>query len=256
MASHQPAFLLQVTITDDNKWIDINIGGGEVNVSIATGTYDDMIAVAAALETALQVVDGSFAVVIGSTGTVTISRTGTFTIYWYAGVHGSDVGGGGTDQHIGTLLGFDDSADDSGAASYDSDLQHQRAFYCQDEAILEFDSYNMPVKIGPETFVATDGTVERCTYGDHTKRQIDLATIPRSLYFEEFATDANAPYVTWWKIAAGGTPFTLYSDTDPFTDEGQWAMLQGENEGLLENTKRLDEGAAYFSTSMILQYQG
>ena len=251
MASHLPAFLLQVVITDDNKWIDIDIGAGEVNLSIATGTYDDMVAVAAAIEVALQASDATFSVDIGSTGTVTISRTGAYDILWLTGIHGSS----GTDQHIGTILGYDDAGDDEFAASYDSDLQHQRGFYCQDGAILEFDSLNMPVKIGPASFIAVDGSLERCTYGDHTKRQIDLATIPRALYFEEFATDTNAPYITWWKIAAGGTPFTIYSDTDPFTAEGQWALIQGENEGLLENTKRLDDSAAYFSTSLMMQRQ-
>ena len=251
MASHLPAFLLQVVITDDNKWLDVDLGF-EVNISIATGTYDDMIAVAAALEVALQVEDPTFTVTVGTTGTITITLgSGSYEILWSSGTHGS----AGTDQHIGTLLGFDDTADDTGAASYDSDLQHQRGFYCQDGAILEFDSLNMPVKIGPASFIAVDGSLERCTYGDHTKRQIDLATIPRALYFEEFATDANAPYITWWKIASGGTPFILYSDTDPFTAEGQWALIQGENEGLLENTKRLDDSAAYFSTSLMMQRQ-
>jgi hypothetical protein len=252
MASHQPAFLLQAVITDDNKWCDIDIGFGEVSISIATGTYDDVIAIAAALEAALQVEDPTFAVTVGATGTVTISMGGSFDLLWSTGTHGS----GGTDQHIGTLLGFDDSADDASASSYDSDNQHQRGFYVQNEGHISFDSYDMPVKIGPASFIALDGTLERCTYGDHTKRRIDLATIPRALYFEAFATDPNAPFTVWWEIASGGTPFELYTDTDPFTSAGTWALIQGENEGLLESTNRLDEGAAYFSTSLMLQYQG
>ena len=54
-----------------------------------------------------------------NTGKYTISSDGavTFELLWATGVSGS----GGTDTHIGTLLGYDDSSDDTAAFSYEGE---------------------------------------------------------------------------------------------------------------------------------------
>lgn len=114
-------------ITDTNKFFDFDIGGAEKNATVATGMYypgatqADAGTLCKALYDAIVAVEGAGTYTVSySTVTqkFTITRSaGTFNILWKTGVYGSD----NTDTHIGTILGYSDTADDTGALSYVSD---------------------------------------------------------------------------------------------------------------------------------------
>ena len=112
-------------VTSSNKYIEVDEdSGGDVAVSIEEKAYKDPGQLAQALEDALNdssSLSGTYTVTYShSTGKFTIAVTSvtTLDISWKTGTtHGADNG----DSHIGTLLGFSDSADDTGALSYEGD---------------------------------------------------------------------------------------------------------------------------------------
>jgi hypothetical protein len=115
-------------IDSNNKYLDFNIGGGELNATVSEGTYAqsgnsqaDSGTLCEAIYNAIVAAEGvgTYTVTYSdSTNKFTITRSaGTFNILWKTGTHGSD----NTDTHIGTLIGFDDTADDTGSLSYTSD---------------------------------------------------------------------------------------------------------------------------------------
>jgi hypothetical protein len=115
-----------LVVTASNKYIEVEEdAGGEEIVSITEKVYKDPVQLATALQDALNNHSGLAATYVVSysstTGKFTITASGgptTITIGWKTGaVHGAD----NADTHIGTLLGFSDTADDSGALTYTSD---------------------------------------------------------------------------------------------------------------------------------------
>ncbi len=116
-----------VLVDNSNKFFDFNIGGGELNATIATGTYPvgatqaDAGSFCKALYDAIVAQDGAGTYTVSyasASQEFTLTRSaGTFNILWKTGVHGSD----NTDTHVGTTMGFDDSTDDTGSLSYTSD---------------------------------------------------------------------------------------------------------------------------------------
>lgn len=87
------------------------------------------IALASHIQTQLQAVDATFTCTVSdTTGKFTIARTGAFSLLWSTG---------GV-NNCGAEIGFDESADDTGAATYTSDYQHTKGWYPALDA--EFDS--------------------------------------------------------------------------------------------------------------------
>jgi len=116
ISSYFDPFIIAAT----NKFIDFDDAGGEENVAVAEGSYKDPHALAAAIETAIEgaTADDITVTYSDTTGKFTLaSDGGTFELLWKTGVNGSD----NTDFHIGTLIGFDDSADDTLAVTYTAD---------------------------------------------------------------------------------------------------------------------------------------
>jgi|GEM_PF-3185360 len=249
--STAPAFLLQITIDSTNKWIEVDLNPGGApdvkTVSITEDDYADIRAVASALETALQVEDATFSVTVGSTGTITIARTGNFTIQWKTGAtHGSD----NDDDHIGTVLGFDDTADDSGAATYDSDNQCMYSWF--PPVLPTDDTYDRVRSLGGATFVPISGLAERCTWGTQTIRELELGFIPRAKFFNADA-DTNESFEDFWTEAAGGTPFKFYLDATDYVGSysGQYKMICKDNEDLLDGLPRVEKGSEYYGPKRI-----
>jgi len=110
-----------MVIGDFWHWIDLNEGNGDIEIEITNGTYN-CIPLGQLIGTLLSVNSG-----IGATYTVSYTPgTGfrfdtdaqqPFSLLWQSGTHGSD----GKDTHIGTILGFNDVADDTGALYYIAD---------------------------------------------------------------------------------------------------------------------------------------
>jgi hypothetical protein len=125
-------------VNDDNKYLDFaRTGWGEMHAEIAEGTYkipglnqNDVGSLCEAIYNAMVAMDpvSSFTVSSSnSTKKFTITRsTGELKLLWKSGKHGSHsyfypYPAAGTNNNIGTLLGFDTSSDDIGSASYTAD---------------------------------------------------------------------------------------------------------------------------------------
>jgi len=114
-------------VTDSNKYIDFNIGAAELTGTMTVGNYPAGLTHADSGSLCKEIYDaivaaeavGTYTVSYASTtGKFTITRSeGTFEILWASGTHGS----AGTDTHCGTLTGYSDAADDTGAITYTSD---------------------------------------------------------------------------------------------------------------------------------------
>ncbi len=107
-------------VTANNKYLDFDEGSTELNAVVTTGTYKDPYELAAAIELAMDAVATADITVTYSDSTrkFTIATGGaTLNLKWKTGTHGSD----NTDTHIGTLIGFVDTANDTSATTYTSD---------------------------------------------------------------------------------------------------------------------------------------
>lgn len=117
----------EITITSANKYIDFDIGGGELTATLTEASYPIGTAETEAGTLCKEIYDQIVAAEGAGVYTVSYSRTtklftitrsaGTFNILWKTGTHGSD----NADDHIGTTIGFLDTADDTGSLSYASD---------------------------------------------------------------------------------------------------------------------------------------
>lgn len=117
-------------ITASNKFLDFSDSTATVyEVSVAEKVYADPYELATALQDAMN------ATASGDTFTVSYSDVtslytiasdnATFSLLWSTGTHGS----GGTDTHIGTIMGFDDAADDSAQSNAADNAQSWVASY-------------------------------------------------------------------------------------------------------------------------------
>ena len=105
-----------------NNKFDFDIGGGELTATIASSTYTmgaiqtDAGTLCKALYDAIVAAEAAGTYTVTHDGQyLTITRSaGTFSILWKTGTNGAD----GTDTHIGTLIGYSDAADDTGALTY------------------------------------------------------------------------------------------------------------------------------------------
>lgn len=131
-----PSINTQVTVTADNRWIDVwDAALGVSAFGLPVGTYDDMPAVCAALQVGLQALGGPWAAatvgvvfdldIPGKIRINTNQAVNLCSILWSTGVHGRL----NAHNHCGDLLGYDDAADDVNAYSFNSDYQHQHGWY-------------------------------------------------------------------------------------------------------------------------------
>jgi hypothetical protein len=113
-----------IIITSANKYLDITDDTGTVVATLTEQVYaspHDLADEIATKCTAASAGSGSDTITCtysNSTGKFTIvSDASPFSILWKTGTHGAD----NADDHVGTTIGFSDSADDSGAQTYTSD---------------------------------------------------------------------------------------------------------------------------------------
>ena len=114
-------------VDNSNKYLDyreIANGGTNRTATITEGTYLNGALLAAEIQTQMQAVTVAYTWIVTYSSvthrfTITNSDAWPFNLRWKTGPHGSD----NADDHIGTLIGFLDAADDTGAATYTSDNQ-------------------------------------------------------------------------------------------------------------------------------------
>jgi len=114
-----------LTVTSSNKYIDVTDDGGTIVVTLTEATYKDPHELAAHIEA----VAGAALLASGgddfscsysdSTGKYTMATTtGTvLSFLWKTGTHGAD----NADDHVGSLIGYADAADDTASLSYLAD---------------------------------------------------------------------------------------------------------------------------------------
>lgn len=111
-----------VVTTANNKIALTTDNVTDSEVEVAVGVYRDPHELAAAIQTALAAEDPAetlTCVYSNTTGKFTIatSTSAVLSLLWKTGASGSD----NDDDHIGTLIGFSDAADDTGSTSYAAD---------------------------------------------------------------------------------------------------------------------------------------
>lgn len=155
-------------VNSENEKIDFNIGAGELNATVANGTYAmglnhlDSGTLCEAIYNAIVAAEaaGTYTVLFNnSTKKITITRSaGTFELMWKTGTNGSD----GNDTHIGTLIGFSDSADDTGAVTYTGDsavtLVYQHVIKIKDELPT---SLSLEINRGYKAFYPTGMKIDK-----------------------------------------------------------------------------------------------
>jgi hypothetical protein len=103
-------------VASTDQYIDFNIGGSELNASVALGWYKTPHALASALQTAMQGAGGTGVTVVynDTTGKFIIAKpSGTLNLLWNTGAN--------TANTIGNLIGFSVAADDTGSLTYTAD---------------------------------------------------------------------------------------------------------------------------------------
>ena len=136
MGSVSTAEASTFVVSSSNKYFDFKEDGGSALVgTVAEATYpigsSDAVSgsLCEAIKTALEATgSGTYSVSYSTTTQfVTIAVSGAVAatqFLWKTGTHGSD----NTDDHIGTLLGFDDTADGASAASSVGTIQIQPVY--------------------------------------------------------------------------------------------------------------------------------
>ena len=178
------------------KYIDFNEGGGELIATLTEGNYNGN-SLATEIKTQLDAAGGQTYTVSysESTAKITISAPSNFSLLWKTGTHGSD----NTDTHVGTVIGFDDSADDSGTDEYTSDNRriHYPACYASNNLGA---AYSIDFLAILSHNISSDATIKAIGADDE-----DFTT---NVVEEEIAYNANNLYYffdsaetrQYWKI--------------------------------------------------------
>jgi hypothetical protein len=125
LARSDPEAGMRFTVTSNNKYIDsheIANGGSEKIATMDEGSYSGN-ELATEIQTkmrAAQAADYNWLVSYSSVTkkfTISNEKDWPFELHWNSGTHGST----NLDDHIGTLIGFDDDADDNGSNTFTSD---------------------------------------------------------------------------------------------------------------------------------------
>lgn len=246
MSNWKPVFCLQITIDADNKFLDVDDGGGEDTATMTEGTYDDIYAVATELETQLQVIDATYSVSVNSIGRCVITRgAGNFDILWVTGTHGT----GGLDNHCGDLFGFSDAADDTGTDSYTSDDAVSLTWFCP--TVPRFDSKDRVGITGAKTFVSMRGSAYHLAAESYYYRTFRLQWLTsEKTFYAEYDPDWYPFDYAWYHMAKGYQVriYYHYDDAAP-TLLGTYHLVVPENADL-RGMQRYSESAEYYSVEL------
>lgn len=119
-------FYNYIEIDATNNKIDFIDNVAELTATLTNKVYNSSLELAAEIASKLTAASAASQVDIytvsfsDSTGKFTITSDGaTFELHWKTGTNGAD----GTDTHAGTILGYSDAADDTGALTYTADSE-------------------------------------------------------------------------------------------------------------------------------------
>ncbi len=247
----KPAILLPITITDSNKWIDFDYKVGTYAASIATGEYADINAVLAAIETAMETaaaagsLDCELTAAVDSNGrlkvTIDSQDTSTFSIDWATGANAANS--------IGQVLGFDVSANDTGAYTYTSDYQCQGAWVSNRAPAS--DSFDNPEHVGSDLVMSLDRTHgEVVDVGVGHEREVTIPVMLPALVYADQATgsDLNRDFETQWEAMVGGSAFRYCPDQTALATYTTYYLAEPRK--WLGKVRRVGRGVRRHSWSM------
>ena len=231
MATTKPKILWKLTIDATNRRVPLRVGAANYAVDVTLGDYYARAPVAgssliSALQTALNAAGSglTFTVTISdTTGKVTISADGAFSILWLTGPNNTNM--------IGNELGFLETEDDVSAGNaVTSNYQHQAGWYCADPGIVEFpgrkiteteQAFNVTVRGDPKVSV----------YATRSKRAVSLSFLQKhKVFVEQEGTNVNEAIERVWQSAVPMALMRYYTDQtlntasdffEAFLDPGQ-----------------------------------
>lgn len=205
-----PKMLAPVVIDSSNQTFGFDLGGAQT-VDITAGTYDSILEVCAELETQLQTVSATFAVLVSSAGIVTINCDAAWTESW-----------GTTDDALEALLGYDSSADYvAGSTPYalEASDRHDAAFYPPHNASWPADRRK---RYAREQDTDDGGMVQYVSSSEHRWRRLMFSLLTYA-QIEAGGSDGDGAggsvdwtdrtlYDFWTYCADGGHMFRFYED--------------------------------------------
>jgi hypothetical protein len=226
-----PSINTQIVITAGNKWIPLRINGVDRTTSIAEGNYDDIQAVVGTVQVAIRAVGGGAIIPAATcsvifTGavpgmvmfdySVDLGGADTVEMDWQNNAHGS----AGADDHIGTILGFDDTADDGPIGSpwyFVSDWQHFYGWYAT-RAIRRYGPYVANHVGGEFRKVLSRGYAKTLSIGYE--------------YVYDFVLEAIEPWHMLWHKATGANTHRALDFVMEQMMNGEWFRVREDQEVL------------------------
>ena len=193
-----------------NKYIDFDEGGAELVATITPATYTAQTLVAE-IKIRMDAAGGTYTVSYDElTGKFTISSGGNFTIRWLNGTHHATNASG--------LLGFDNTANDTGAIAYTGDyvsIHTSENLICDFGSALEYDfvgllNHNLTagavitIKGADDAAITTNVVSDTITYNGNNVFEF-LAAARTKRYCQVLVVDPTNPsmYVQIGTIIVG-----------------------------------------------------
>ena len=247
--------LWEITIDATNDTIRITedtggVGEATFDVELTQDDYDDIRALATALETQFDAESAahgnsySYSVDANTAGTITISEDGAnkFDLLWSH-----------ANSNMRYVLGWS-TTDVTNAATYTSPNQHQAGFYFgSDGPDLSADSENRAI-IQTHQSVALDGTVVERPVGDiRYERRMGISLIPRAKMFKSANNEKSIEDL--FEHVRGGNSKTIlyYPDASSSTNYEYHVMPSGGSEDSIEGWERLDPGVERWAGELRLR---
>jgi len=265
MSDGYPCLLAQIKIDATNKYLDIatSVGGASTIdvlnlLGVSSYVFDTIYDLLDEVEDVLEDDTGNdWSYSISAAGVVTLSNASdTFKIYPKTGAHGSD----NDDDHIWSVLGFDDSQtthESSFESSKTAEWQHQYGFYGEEG--FRVDSYDRKQRMGGSVFVAESSRTQRTTWATHNIRELVLQMVPTPRFLDALDTgDAypNEAFDLFYEHICSGYSFAYYTDAGdvPASLEGTYTYEVGQDESLMKG-QRHSPGDGYYEISLLCRKQ-
>ena len=218
------------TVNATNNKLNFNIGAGELTATIASATYlmgtnqTTAGSLCKAIYDAIHAAEaaGTYTVTFNGSNVVIARSAGTFQMLWKTGTNGAD----GTDTHIGSLIGFSDAADDTGALSYTADTIVYHPFTGTSADVF---SAATPTLNGSRVLCMSN-FIDPIRIYTGTGNTSDLSgTPPKAKYIQEYG-----PYLVLAHVDDGIAKRRMrvqWCDTD---DIENWTIGSGSNAGIAD----------------------
>lgn len=207
----KPCIHNAITVTTSNNKLDFDLAGGELTATLTAGLYTDLWTFAAHVQTQVRAVGGGTetvtVVTTGVAGRITINLQASGRLRWATGTN--------TLVTCGELLGFDVSANDTGASSYTSNYQAPGSWWSTRHPKTGSDRYERRSHIGSKPLRSLDGTkTYRLTVAKPRRRKVEIEHLPAEVMWADAATSANTnrDFETFWQTAIESASVRYYPD--------------------------------------------